>query len=124
MKAAWTLLLAQLVFAGAGTARAQSAQPNENLPAPLSLTIRPIKDVVQAGSPVDLEVTAKNVSGRPAIYLIPGNTYYAAFDIRDNAGDPPLTRQGRALLLGEGLSEEDLRPGEGNGVRFRFRYRF
>ena len=111
MKVAWTLLLAQLLLAGVGMARAQSAQPNENLPAPLSLTIRAVKDVVQAGSPVEVEVTAKNISDRPVEYLIPGHTYYAAFDIRDNAGDPPLTRRGRALLLGEGLSEDDFIKG-------------
>jgi hypothetical protein len=108
MKRALTLVLAQLVLAGVGAARAQSAQPSENLPPPLSLTIRAVKDVVQAGSPVEVEVTATNVSDHRAIYLISGHT---AFDVRDSAGDEPLTKRGRALLLGEGLSFDDFPKG-------------
>lgn len=111
MKMTMTLLFTQIVLAGAGIAHAQSAQSVKSLPAPLSLTIRPMHEVVQAGSPVEVEVTAKNVSDRPAIYLISGHTYYAAFDVRDSAGDQPLTRRGRALLLGEGLSYDDFPKG-------------
>jgi len=107
--------LTQLLLGGVGAARGQSAQPSENLP-PLSLTIHALNDVVQAGSPVEVEVTAENVSNRRAIYVIPGATYYMAFDVHDNSANPPLTRRGRALLLGEGLSFDDFPKGSMPGT--------
>jgi len=60
MRAGLTLLVAGFVFAGAHAAVPQSTQVSE--PGPLSLTIRAVKEVVEAGSPVVVRVTATNIS--------------------------------------------------------------
>jgi len=116
MKFALSLFFAQMILAGVGTTKAQSTQPNGNQP-PISITIRALNDVVQAGAPVVMEIMAKNVSDRAAIFEIPDTTYYMAFDVRDSAGNPPLTRRGRALVLGEGRSFDDLPEGGGPGTK-------
>jgi len=74
-----------------------------------------VKDVVEAGSPVDIEVTATNHSDREVIYETWGSMYYLKFDVRDSAGNPALTRRGRALLLGEGLGPGDVPSGSQSG---------
>src|ERR1035437_728832 len=111
MGKAFSLLLAQLALAGVVTGRSQSAPSAQNSPPPLSLRIRLVKDVVQVGSPVDVEATIENVSDHFAAYVLWGEDESTKFDVRDAEGNQPLTRRGRALLLGEGLSADDIPSG-------------
>jgi hypothetical protein len=94
--------LAGFLLVGAHAASAQSAPLSG--PGPLALTIRAVQDVVEVGSPVVLEVTAKNISDRMAGLATWGPIEYTEFDVHDSAGNQPLTRRGRALLFGEGQS--------------------
>ena len=109
------MVLGGLVLVGICTANSQAPQGGGKQGPPLSLTIRPVKDVVEAGSPVDIEVTATNHSDREVIYETWGSMYYLKFDVRDSAGNPALTRRGRALLLGEGLGPGDVPSGSQSG---------
>jgi hypothetical protein len=110
MKQALSFLLAHWLVAVVGAAGAQAAQAPQNLPLELSVTIRPVKDTVQAGSAVEVETTFKNESDHPIPYGVSDGRDYTRFDVRDSAGNQPLTPFGRAVLLGEGLGPDDFPP--------------
>ncbi len=115
MKQVLSLLLVQWVVAAVGAAGVQGAQSPQNLPPELSVAIRAVKDAVQAGSSVEVETTFKNESEHPIRYEISDGYDYSRFDVRDGAGNQPLTRFGRAVLLGEGLSPDDYPPTNAQG---------
>ncbi|MDR3674358.1 MAG: hypothetical protein P4N24_02635 [Acidobacteriota bacterium] len=115
MRIALSLFVAGSILAGVCTARAQLGPPAQTVPAPFLLTIRAVDEDVQAGSPLAVEVTVKNNSQRLEAYLTWGPIYYRKFDVRDSAGNRPLTARGRALLLGEGLSPSDFPRGSQSG---------
>ena len=115
MKTGLSMLLAVFLLTGMCTAIPQSGQSPDTQPA-LSLTIRAVKETVQPGSRVELEVTVRNDSNRFQVYPTWGPMYYMKFDVRDSQGNQPLTRRGRALLLGEGLSPEDFPRGSQSGA--------
>jgi len=115
MKINLALLAVGFVLVGAHRSSAQSSEAIG--PGPLApLTISAIKDVVEAGSPVDLKVTVKNISDHLAIYPTWGSQGDTKFDVRDSAGNQPLTRRGRVLLLGEGRSDDDFIGGSQAGA--------
>lgn len=115
MRIVLSVLLGGLVLVGICTANAQAPQDGGKQGPALSLTIRPVKDVVEAGSPVDIEVTATNNSDREVIYKTWGAMCYLKFDVRNSAGNPAPTRRGRALLLGEGRGPDDMPSGSQSG---------
>jgi hypothetical protein len=108
------LLLGCLLFQCLCVVDAKAAQSTQS-PASLALTLRAVNETVQAGSAVELEVTVKNNSDHGDAYPSWGPIYYEKFDVRDSQGVRPLTRRGRALLLGEGLSPDDFPRGSQGG---------
>jgi hypothetical protein len=115
MKIILKVLLCELVFVAVCTSKAQAPQGSGRQEPPLSLAAKPVKDVVEAGSPVDIEVTVTNNSNRALTYQTWGVMDFLKFDVRDEAGSPALTRRGRALLLGEGLGPGDVPHGSQHG---------
>ena len=114
MRIGLSVVLCGLVAVGICSAKLPTPQDSAKQEPQLSLTIRLVKNVVEAGSPVDMEVTATNNSDHAVIYYRTF-TYYLKFDVRDSAGNPALTRRGRAVLLGEGLGPGDTPPGSLRG---------
>lgn len=112
MKVEYTVLVAGLLIAGNWSARAQWSQLVQNQP-PVAITIRAVKDVIQPGVPVQVQAIIRNDSNTRVPYDMAGWNEYHAFDVRDGAGNQPLTRRGRAMLMGEGANSDDMEEGGG-----------
>jgi hypothetical protein len=105
-----TIVLVGSLMTGFAAAHPQAPQPGGNVSPELSVTIRALNEIVDAGSPIEVETTFKNESDHLIPYATSDGRDYTRYDVRDSAGNQPLTRFGRAVILGEGLGPDDYPP--------------
>ena len=90
------LMLAGSLLVSLDPADAQTPETVSNASTELSVAIRAVNDVVEAGSPVEVETTFKNESNHRIPYGVSDGLDYTRYDVRDSGGTNPS--QGSGVL--------------------------